>query len=103
MPAKSPIGHIACPECDHSDAEVKLDKNGKPYRYCPECNAQFFPRSPEAQQRLMHRMRPVTGSSAAAPPAAPAKPAKPASSSKVTPSSSSPAAAGLAGWLSGKK
>lgn len=37
-----------------SGAEIKPQKNGRlHYRYCPECNAQYFPRTEEADARLL--------------------------------------------------
>jgi hypothetical protein len=62
---KEPIGHMACPECDFPDAEVREDKNGLAYRYCTDCNAQYFSRTAERDKRLRAKMR------ATAAPAAP--------------------------------
>lgn len=58
---KKPIeGHIDCPICDHPDAEVKLDKNGALYVFCPDCNAQVFTRGcPRKQAALLRKMRPI--------------------------------------------
>lgn len=28
-----------CPRCNFPDAEVRLDRQGLPYRYCPDCGA----------------------------------------------------------------
>lgn len=57
---KKPIeGHIACPICDHPDAEVKRDKNGALYVFCPDCNAQVFTRGCQRKQAaLLRKMRP---------------------------------------------
>lgn len=49
---KEILGTLACPECGHDAAEVKQQKNGLPYRYCPECDAQYFPRTTAAGNRL---------------------------------------------------
>jgi hypothetical protein len=58
--AKTIIGHIACPECEFADAEVGVDKNGNPYRYCPECNAQYFTRGDARRAaNLKSKMRPI--------------------------------------------
>jgi hypothetical protein len=64
---KPPIGHMACPECDHDHAEVLLDKNGKPYRYCPNCNAQYFSRDAARAKNLLAKMRPAPNAAAAFP------------------------------------
>lgn len=51
---KKPIeGHIACPICDHAEAEVKRDKNESLYIFCPECNAQFFTRGCARKQNAI--------------------------------------------------
>ena len=72
MPKKL-IGHVACPECNFPDAEVGEDKNGHPYRFCPDCNAQYFTRGDEIKvKNLRAKMRPLTGL-----PNEPPKPADP--------------------------
>lgn len=46
--ASEMLGRAKCPECGFESAHVKIktDKDGaKPYRHCPECGAQYFPRS----------------------------------------------------------
>lgn len=60
MAKKRVMGVMACPECGFPDAEVKEQKNGLLYRFCPECNAQYFPRTVEASGRLAAQMVPVT-------------------------------------------
>ena len=57
---KNPMGYTACPECGFPDAEVGNTKNGLPYRFCPDCNAQYFPRTADTAARLTAKMRPVT-------------------------------------------
>lgn len=61
------IGHMDCPECG-GEAEVKRTKAGLAYRWCTECNAQYFPRTAEASDRLIGKCTdakpvplPVTG------------------------------------------
>lgn len=49
---KEILGTMKCPECGHDAAEVKAQKNGLPYRYCPECDAQYFARTTAAADRL---------------------------------------------------
>lgn len=81
------IGHMACPECG-GEAEVKRTKSGLAYRWCTECNAQYFPRTAEASERLIGKCTdaklaplPVTGTE---PKPAPAK-VKPAPTPKAEP------------------
>lgn len=57
------IGHMECPECG-GEAEVKRTKAGLAYRWCTECNAQYFPRTAEASDRLIGKC----GGEKAAPP-----------------------------------
>jgi predicted nucleic acid-binding Zn-ribbon protein len=54
-------GRTACPECGFHAAHVKQkdDKdNAKPYRHCPECGAQYFPRNKTQADALMAKTRP---------------------------------------------
>lgn len=60
MAKKQIIGVMACPECGFPDAEVKPQKNGLLYRFCPDCNAQYFPRTAETSERLAVKMTPVS-------------------------------------------
>jgi hypothetical protein len=65
---KKLIGHMQCPECDFADAEVGEDKNGHPYRHCPECNAQVFTRGdPVRVVNMKKKMRPVKSAGNPAP------------------------------------
>jgi hypothetical protein len=57
---KTIIGHITCPVCPHTDAEVKEDKNGHAYAHCPDCNAQVFTRNTHRDTNLRKKMRAVT-------------------------------------------
>lgn len=66
------IGLCKCPECDNENAEVKPQRNGLVYRFCPGCKAQYFPRTPETSDRLRAKMRPDTVTDTA--PAAPSAP-----------------------------
>lgn len=50
--AREVLGEMACPECG-GVAEVKAQKNGMAYRWCTDCNAQYFPRTAEASDRLL--------------------------------------------------
>lgn len=57
--AKTPaIGHTACPVCPQI-ADVKLDKAGRAYLYCPDCNIQLFSRYEHQSKFLLAKMRPV--------------------------------------------
>jgi hypothetical protein len=68
---KTAIGHIACPTCDHADAEVKEDKNGHAFIFCPDCNQQLFTRGDHRDAKLRKKMRPVTVTVTAPPVAVP--------------------------------
>lgn len=58
--AKAPLlGHCACPECGFAEAEIRTTKTGKPYRYCPDCNSQYFART-EAQEAAL--LKKIAGS-----------------------------------------
>jgi hypothetical protein len=98
MPKKQLLGLIKCGECGFADAEVRPDKNGSPYWWCPDCNVQVFARGDKKRaDNIVARMRPVApaagdGSSAtpassvtppAAPAAAPAPAAPPAAPAKA--------------------
>lgn len=53
------IGHMLCPECGFTDAEVRPDKSGAPYRFCPECTAQYFTRGGVKASNLLKKIIPV--------------------------------------------
>ena len=83
MGKREVLGLVKCPECDFDGAEVKLQKNGKAYRYCPECDAQYFARTDAASDRLLAKAGAKKAQEpepkpapAPEPKAAPAKPAK---------------------------
>lgn len=81
MARKQSVGLIACPFCDFADAEVREDKNGKAYSYCPECDMQSFTRTAAQDARMRERMRPIaapTPTPAPEPTPAPAPIAEPA-------------------------
>ena len=60
MTKKTPIGHMECPTCKHPDAEVKEDKNGHAFLFCPDCATQVFTRNPHRDRHMRKNMRPVT-------------------------------------------
>lgn len=80
--AREVLGTMACPECG-GPAEVKKQKNGLAYRWCMDCNAQYFPRTAEASDRLLAKC------GAAKPAPAPVPKAEPVT---VTPPEEKPAA-----------
>lgn len=59
MARKPLIGHVACGVCNHSAAEVREDKGGRVYSFCPECYGQVFTRDDHRDRLLRARMRPV--------------------------------------------
>lgn len=83
MAKREVLGKMQCPECGHPDAEIKPQKTaGLAYRWCPECNAQYFARTPETSARLLEKARgaPVTVTQPDKPAMVPsAKPEKPVS------------------------
>jgi hypothetical protein len=60
MEKKKVIGHINCPTCGFDTMEVKEDKNGKAFAFCPDCSTQVFTRNDFRDKRLRANMRPVT-------------------------------------------
>lgn len=78
---KQLVGYTTCPECGYADAELKGDKNGDLYRWCPQedCAVQSFTRGkPARTRRMLAAMRPAAPAAAPAPAADPVKPADPA-------------------------
>lgn len=72
------LGRTPCPECGFGAAHVKqAEGEGKrPYRYCPECSAQYYTRTNRQAADLMAKTRdkPAPAAAPAAPPApAPAR------------------------------
>jgi hypothetical protein len=54
------LGRCVCPECNFQSAHVKIktDKEGaNPYRHCPECGAQYFPRNQMQASHLRAKLR----------------------------------------------
>ncbi len=73
MAKKELIGHVPCGCCTFEDAEVRTDKNGNPYVYCPDCNAQLLTHGrAERVKPLLARMRPAASPKPAMPDPAPA-------------------------------
>ena len=52
---KNLVGLCTCPECGFDESEVKKTKAGLAYRWCPECNAQYFPRCESTSGRLVNK------------------------------------------------
>jgi hypothetical protein len=80
MAKREVLGVMDCPECGLSGAEVKRAKSGLLYRWCPECNAQYFPRTVEGSARLGLR----AGMAGAVPEKPAEKPAEKIAASPVT-------------------
>lgn len=58
--ASEMIGRATCPECGFASAHVKIktDKeNANPYRHCPDCGAQYFPRNKLQGENLLKQTR----------------------------------------------
>lgn len=72
------IGHMECPECGFHDAEVRPDKSGSPYRFCPDCTAQYFTRGGVKAKNLLEKVRKITSDSQPPAPEAPAAAPAPA-------------------------
>jgi len=54
------IGYLVCPLCgDGFEMEVRRDKNGHPYAWCPECTVQILTHGGLRAQRMEARMRPA--------------------------------------------
>ena len=88
---KTLLGHVQCPECDHPDAEVKTDKAGHPYRFCPECNAQTFTRGhAKRAKNMLAKMRPVGASVAPGATSAPPGPQNDDGGAPVVPADKKP-------------
>lgn len=67
MAVREIIGHIAC-VCGFPDAEVKKDKNGNPYMFCPDCEMQALTHGKEPKaSRMLAKMRPIVKPEEAAP------------------------------------
>lgn len=67
MARAAAVGMLSCPICDFEEAEVRPDKNGHLYLFCPDCNAQIFTRGCQVKERgLKAKMRPVAVAVAAA-------------------------------------
>lgn len=59
MSKTAAIGYVNCHVCGFVDAEIKKDKNGKAYIFCPDCNIQSFTRYEHQSNHLLKRMRPL--------------------------------------------
>lgn len=71
------IGLCNCPECGFKDAEVRNDKSGAPYRFCPDCTSQYFTRGePHKAKNLLAKLHQAKAAPAEAIAPAPAPVAK---------------------------
>jgi Zn-finger nucleic acid-binding protein len=60
MMGREVLGVVTCPECGLEGAQVKRQKNGLAYRFCPDCAAQYFPRDEVASNRLLAKIKPAS-------------------------------------------
>lgn len=74
------IGRTACPECGFESAHVKqAEGEGKrPYRFCPDCGAQYFPKNDQQAKQLADKTRQVSPAPAPAPTPSPEPAPQPA-------------------------
>ncbi len=79
MPKRELIGHLPeCPLCGPGfEMEVRLDKNGHPYAWCPDCTVQILTHGGHRAEKMRARMKPVEASEPEPEPPAPAAPAQP--------------------------
>lgn len=75
--ASNMLGRAPCPECGFAHAHVKINTEkptAKPYRHCPECGAQYFPRNAAQGDTLTAKIVPAKIDDSAPARAAPALP-----------------------------
>ncbi len=53
------IGHIDCPTCGFPEMEVRPDKNGNPYAWCPDCTQQILTHGGERAEKMLARVRKI--------------------------------------------
>lgn len=74
------LGRTACPECGEPNAYVRQNEGKHPYRYCPECGANYATRNSRQAADLMSKTRaaklPPSEQPPADPPAAAPAPAQ---------------------------
>ncbi len=85
--ASTLLGRTACPECGFAHAHVKISEkeNAKPYRHCPECSAQYFPRNKAQADALLAKSRAERDAAPAADAIAPAAADLPTAPATVPP------------------
>lgn len=79
------LGRTACPECGNASAHVKQSDKCL-YRYCPECGAQYFAKTPRQVEDLKAKTRFI---SAGVPPSPPTEPKPPAGAANAAPTPAS--------------
>lgn len=81
------VGHQQCPEhpAKPVQAEIKLDKAGNPYRWCPFCNAQYFTRGDDLRVHNLYALMVALPPEAAPVPAVEPKPAPAAPATEPAP------------------
>lgn len=83
------MGRAACPECGFPAAHVRQNEGKHPYRYCPECGANYATRNARQAADLLAKTRPE-GAASSSPAPEPAAPPAPAT---VAPAPAAPAPA----------
>ena len=79
MPKRELIGHLPeCPLCGPGfEMEVRLDKNGHPYAWCPDCTVQILTHGGHRAEKMRARMKPLEASKPDPEPEPPAPAAQP--------------------------
>lgn len=61
MAREAAVGTLPCPVCPYPDAEVRKDRNGHLYVYCPDCSVQVFTRGCRIKEAgLAAKMTPIS-------------------------------------------
>lgn len=92
MSKRKVLGQAICPECESADCEIREQGNGLAYRYCFDCGAQYFSRTPAASERLLATMKNGNGRPVAVAAGQPAEPEPPASQPASQPAEETPPA-----------
>lgn len=58
------LGRAPCPECGFGAAHVRQNEGKHPYRYCPECGANYATRNTRQANDLLAKVRPEQGAPA---------------------------------------
>lgn len=52
------LGHLDCPLCG-LEGDVREDKNGNPFFFCPDCTCQILTHGKHRAKLMLEKMRPV--------------------------------------------